>query len=67
MRIEKRERTVYEEIYIADDGTQFDTERHCLNYERECRRDSERGNAVIHKICFLLERINEDFDEKGTA
>ena len=26
MRIEKRERTVYEEIYIADDGTQFDTE-----------------------------------------
>ena len=29
MRIEKREKTVYEEIYI--------TERHCLNYEKEIK------------------------------
>lgn len=37
MRIEKREKKVYEEIYIADDGTQFDTKRHCLEYEKKMK------------------------------
>lgn len=36
MKVEQRERTITEEIYIADDGTEFDDEDDCLEHERKC-------------------------------
>ena len=63
MRIEKRERTVYEEIYIADDGTQFDTERHCLNYEKEIKMQKNENNAEklrVHELDDLMPLIDTE-------
>lgn len=63
MRIEKREKTVYEEIYIADDGTQFDTERHCLNYEKEIKMQKNENNAEklrVHELDDLMPLIDTE-------
>lgn len=57
MKIEKREKTVYEEIYIADDGTQFDTKRHCLEYEKEIKMRKKANDAEKLRIYKLNDVI----------
>ena len=61
MRIEKREKKVYEEIYIADDGTQFDTKRHCLEYEKEiemCKKAKSAEKLRIRELDDMMPLIN---------
>ncbi len=61
MRIEKREKTVYEEIYIADDGTQFDTKHHCLEYEKKiemCKKTKDAEKLRIRELDDVIPLID---------
>lgn len=66
MRIEKREKKVYEEIYIADDGTQFDTKRHCLEYEKEiemCKKAKDAEKLRIRELDDVIPLIDVEIYE----
>lgn len=46
MKIEKRRTVVECDLFVADDGMEFETEKECTEYEQLCARQ----NAAVEKI-----------------
>ena len=51
MRVEKREVTKFEEVFIADDGTEFENEYDCIEYDVTLKEKSFKMLYSDFDIC----------------
>ena len=54
MRIEKKSKTIYYNVYIANDGTEFENESQCIDYEKK-----KNGDRVKCSLCDGTGRISD--------
>lgn len=62
MKIEKVEKKIFVEMYVADDGTEFADKESCEKYEKSYHATCARGYNNLNHIDFCVEESGLPFE-----